>query len=343
MSTVLAGDLGGTKTLLGLYRAENGRLRQLVRRRYASAEWSSLGPMLADFLAGLPSGSETPSAACLAVAGPVQRGEARITNLPWTLEREALASQAGVAALELVNDFAVLVHGLPHLEPHQQVTLQPPGEAADPAGPVAIIGAGTGLGVARGLPGPDGLEALASEGGHREFAPRNEEEWQLSRWLLRQLDLDRLSTERIASGTGLGWIALWLLDTSPAEHPLRDAALAWRAGIGADGDRPDLPALVSQAADAGDPLAGRALELWLGAYGSAAGDLALHELATGGLWIAGGTAAKQLDRLRSPAFLAPLRTKGRFRPLLEQIPVRVLLEPDAGLFSAACRALRVGH
>jgi len=348
MTTVLAGDLGGTKTLLALYQVTGSQLEAVERRRYISAEWPSLAPMLADFLSGLPLGYEPPASACMAVAGPVQGGTARITNLPWSLNQEALAQAAGVPSLELVNDFAVLIHGLPFLGSHQQVMLQPPGEAADSQGPKAIIGAGTGLGMARGLPSPDGLLTFPSEGGHREFAPRTEEEWQLRTWMEMQLGLDRLSTERVASGNGLGWVLLWLLhsacsDQPASAHPLHEAALAWRQRTGRDPLRPDLPALISKAASEGDQLANRALAIWLGAYGSAAGDLAVHELTTGGLWIAGGTAAKQIDGLQDPVFLEPLRAKGRFRPLMEQIPIYALVEPDAGLFSAACRALQVGH
>ena len=230
-----------------------------------------------------------------------------------------------------MNDFGVLIYGLPHLNADQQVVLQP-GERDD--GPLAILGAGTGLGMARGLKTGQGLQALASEGGHREFAPRTEEEWALACWLKHDLQLERLSVERVVSGTGLGHVAHWLLQTTKATtHPLQSLAQAWRHE-----QRGDLPARASEAAADGDPLMQRAREIWLGAYGAAAGDLALQELCSGGLWIGGGTAAKQIDGLRSEHFLESMRAKGRFRPFISGRQVTALIDPDAGLFSAACRA-----
>lgn len=329
--TLLAGDMGGTKTLLALYSQEGQGLRQRHRQRFSSADWPSLEPMLERFLQERPADVAPPSHGCIAVAGPVRHGSARITNLPWLLEEEGLARAAAIEQLELVNDFGVLIYGLPHLSDAQQVVLQPGGQDD---GPLAILGAGTGLGMARGLRTEQGLQALPSEGGHREFAPRNQQEWDLACWLKRDLQVERLSIERIVSGTGLGHVANWLLQTAevPA-HPLRSLAETWRQD-----PTVDLPAAASKAADAGDPLMQRARELWLGAYGAAAGDLALQELCSGGLWIGGGTAAKQIEGLQSDEFLEPMRSKGRFRSLIEGLRVTAVVDPEAGLFSAACRA-----
>lgn len=338
-NTYLAGDLGGTKTLLSVYGERNGLLQPLVTQRYLSGEWGCLEDMLQHFLQEVPSELPQPVTSCIAVAGPVKNGTAKLTNLPWTMSEEALGSATGLQRLELVNDFAVLIHGLPHFDQRQQVSLQgqKPGPLA--SGPVAILGAGTGLGMARGIPDAGGWVALASEGGHREFAPRTDDEWHLANWLKADLDLDRLSIERIVSGTGLGHVMRWRLQRGDAAgHPLRQAADAWRTKpVDAEGYQ-DLPALVGQAAQNGDAVARNALDLWLGAYGSAAGDLALQELCTGGLWIGGGTAAKQLKGLQSATFLEPLRRKGRFRPFLEGLSVQAVIDPNAGLFSAACRA-----
>ena len=327
MTTLLAGDIGGTKTLLALYRLEGGRLIRGRTERFVSAEWDDFAALVNHFLAD---GSEDtkPAHACFAVAGPVRGGRCQLTNLPWLLEESALAKACGLERLELVNDFAVLIYGLPHLEAQQQVPLQGP-VAGDPQAPVAILGAGTGLGVAMGVPTPSGLVAVASEASHGEFAPRTEAEWQLKRWLMADLDLERLSIERVVSGTGLGDVMRWHLAMDPdgADH-----ALASRA----DGD--DLPAATAAAAASGDPLARCALDLWLGAYGSVAGDLALQSLCLGGLWIGGGTAGKLLTELRSSAFLKPFLAKGRLSPVVEQVPLTALTDPEAGLFSAACRA-----
>ena len=329
--TLLAGDMGGTKTLLALYESDGSQLHLLHQQRFRSGEWSSLEPMLGSFLNDRPADLAAPAHACIAVAGPVRHREARITNLPWRLREADLAHAAGLERLELVNDFGVLIYGLPHFDDSQQVILQ---NGEQDHGPLAILGAGTGLGMARGLRTEQGLVALASEGGHREFAPRNEAEWNLACWLKQDLGVSRLSIERIVSGTGLGHVAHWLLQKPDAGmHPLRSVAEAWRRN-----SPNDLPAQVSLAAEEGDPLMQRALQLWLEAYGSAAGDLALQELCTGGLWVGGGTASKQLNGLRSANFLNAMRDKGRFRELIEGLQVTAVIDPDAGLFSAACRA-----
>jgi glucokinase len=292
-----------------------------------SADWADFGALVNHFLAAEPS-STRPSHACFAVAGPVRQGRVKLTNLPWQLEQSALASQCGLQQVDLVNDFAVLIYGLPHVQPEQHALLRPAVSGGDPKAPLAILGAGTGLGVAIGVPTGAGLKAMASEASHAEFAPRSEAEWQLKCWLKQDLQLERVSIERVVSGTGLGDVMRWLLATDPrgTNHPLADV------------DNSDRPAATAKAAAAGEPLARCAMDLWLGAYGSTAGDLALQTLCSGGLWVGGGTAEKLLEELRSPAFLDPLQQKGRLSAVLEQVPIYALTDPEAGLFSAACRA-----
>ena len=240
--TLLAGDMGGTKTLLALYDLEGETLIKHHQQRFVSADWSSLEPMLQAFVEERPKDVQAPTHGCIAVAGPVRNRQARITNLPWQLKEEDLAAAAGMQQLELVNDFGVLIYGLPHFGADQQVVLQ---EGSQDDGPLAILGAGTGLGMARGVRTSNGLMALSSEGGHREFAPRSDEEWQLACWLKQDLGVDRLSIERVVSGTGLGHIAHWLLQQPGAQsHPLRSVAEAWRRNVASD-----LPAQVSLAAE----------------------------------------------------------------------------------------------
>jgi len=326
MTTLLAGDIGGTKTLLSLYGLEpDNQLNLIHSQRYRSADWASLEPMLQAFLADTAELAERPAAACFAVAGPVQHGRARLTNLPWQLEQKVLAAATGIAALELVNDFAVLIYGLPQLSSDQQALIKPGRAEADQ--PLLVLGAGTGLGVAWGLPGVQGLQALASEAAHGEFAPRSAAEWELKQWLKADLALERLSIERVVSGTGLGHVARWLL---ACHHPAGDHPLARVSG--------DLPSAVAAAAAAGDPLGQEALALWLAAYGSVTGDLALASLSRGGIWLAGGTAGKLLDSLRSPAFLEAFAAKGRLRAVLDPMPIMAVIDPAIGPFSAACRA-----
>lgn len=338
MTLLLAGDVGGTKTLLAIYGLEaDGSLSLQRQERYRSLEWADFGAMVETFLEG---GGERPRHACLAIAGPVLDGRVSLTNLPWRLEENELARRLGLERLELVNDFAVQIYGLPHLSPEQQVPLVA-GHPIETA-PIAILGAGTGLGVAVGVPTAEGLRALATEASHADFAPRTSEEWELRQWLIANLKLHRVSIERVASGTGLGHVFRWFLERSgQADHPLAATAQAWLLAQGdpqASADGLDLPAAVAAAAQAGDPLARQSLDLWLGAYGSAAGDLVLHTLCYGGLWLGGGTAGKLLAELRSPAFCEPLQAKGRMRGLVERVPVTALVDSDTGLFSAACRA-----
>jgi glucokinase len=325
MTTLLAGDIGGTKTLLALYRCEGPGLHLQVAERYSSADWPDLGQMVNRFLSscGL---AEPPAAGCLAVAGPVRNRRARLTNLPWELDAAQLEAATGIRRLELENDFAVLIYGLPHLQPDQQAKVRPGTAEAD--GPLLVLGAGTGLGVALGLPTAHGLVAMASEAGHGTFAPRTEAEWELGKWIQQTLGLERVSIERVVSGTGLGHVARWLLET---RHPAGDHPLQQQ-------QPDDLPAAVAAAAGRGDPLAAEALGLWLGAYGSVCGDLALTALSRGGIWLAGGTAGKLLDSLRSPAFLGPFLAKGRLAPVLEPIPITAIRDAAIGQFSAACRA-----
>ena len=338
MTTLLAGDIGGTKTLLALYQLElGGGLSLLCSQRYPSADWDDLAPMVQTFLAEHPqpgAGDALPAAACFAVAGPVQGGKAKLTNLPWRLEASALAQATGIPAVELVNDFAVLIYGLPHLAAHQQAQIR--SGHPDGAEPLLVLGAGTGLGVAWGVPTVAGLKAVPSEAAHGEFAPRNPAEWELKQWLASDLGLERVSIERVVSGTGLGHVARWLLSSRDPQstHPLAAERQAWEQGqAGAD-----LPAAVAKAAAEGEPLASEALQLWLGAYGSVTGDLALAGLSRGGIWLAGGTAGKLLEQLRSPAFAEAFLAKGRLRPALESMPITAVIDPAIGQFSAACRA-----
>lgn len=346
-TTLLAGDIGGTKTLLSVYSWEQNALQLRVGERYASNDWPSLAAMVCHFLADLErQGLPRPKAACFAVAGPVQGGRAQLTNLDWQLNEVELASACSITCVDLVNDFAVLVYGLPHLQPQQLAPVRDGSPLAEE--PQLILGAGTGLGVALGVPTESGLRAVASEAAHGEFAPRCEAEWQLKQWLQHDLQLERVSIERVVSGTGLGHVARWLLShhDPKGELPLSGVALRWQqkatggeAAGGAAGLAADLPAAVAEAAGRGDGLAREALDLWLGAYGSVVGDLALACLSRGGIWLAGGTAGKLLAELRAPVFQDAFLAKGRLRSTLESLPIHAVIDPAVGSFSAACRAL----
>ena len=330
-TTVLAADVGGTKTLLALHALTEDGLRLQRQRRYASREWPCFEQVLTDFLQRSGGADAALAGACFAVAGPVGQGRARLTNLDWVVDQRQLARFLGIPAVEVVNDVAVLIHGLPHLQPAMAVELQP--GTPQPGGTVAVLGLGTGVGMAMGIPTPNGLWRCPSEGGHQEFAPCTPREWQLRQWLLADLGLERLSLERVVSGTGLGNIGRWLLGAHPGPHPLKAHLTPAPNPATAD-----LPERIAALAAQGDHLSQEALDLWTGACGTAAANLLLTSLCTGGLWLAGGVTVKQLPQLRTTRFRQRLQRVGRLQPLAAQIPVHALIGPDGGLFAAARRA-----
>ncbi len=334
---LLAGDLGGTKTVLSIYSFKNSP-RKIFHKYYASAEWKSFESILLNFINELPNDISIIQYGCIGVAGPVFEGKAKITNLGWNLDSEKLSSLAKIEKIELVNDFSVLLFGIPFFKKSQYEIIQGNLNRNENCvkQSVAIIGAGTGLGMAKGLIKHKNIYVSPSEGGHREFSPRNEDEWRLVNWLKTNLNLERISIERIVSGKGLGMIGKWKLTEPEAlNHPLQKTIKEIEAQ---KANSFDFPSLVYQQAKKGDPLMSEALQLWLSAYGSASGDLALQELCYSGLWIAGGTASKNLDGIRSLTFLNAFRNKGRFQSYLERIPLILLKDPEATLFSSACRA-----
>ena len=335
---LLAGDLGGTKTILAVYSNEIYP-KKLYNKYYNSSEWKSFNLIFKDFIDQVPENILLPKYGCIGVAGPVKNQKVKITNLGWDIEIEKLSNLSKIDNIELINDFSVLMYGIPFLQKEQYEVIQ--GELKsdyinDDHALVAIIGAGTGLGMSRGLITPESISIFPSEGGHREFSPRTESEWELVKWLKKKLNIQRVSIERIVSGTGLGMIARWKLDDPKNDnHPLQ------RTLRKIESDKSyitDFPALVCEEAKKGDQLMHETLQLWLNAYGSAAGDLALQELCSSGLWISGGAAAKNLDGINSTNFLDAFCNKGRFHSYLKEIPLIVLKDPEATLFSSACRA-----
>ena len=314
---LLAGDLGGTKTILAVYSNENYP-KKLYEKYYISSEWKSFYSIFEDFIKHLPEHISLPEYGCIGVAGPIKDQKVTITNLGWNIETEELSQLSKINNIELINDFSVLIYGIPFFKESQYEVIQGKlnSEYKTNQKSVAIIGAGTGLGMSRGLITPKSIFIFPSEGGHREFSPRTEKEWGLVKWLKDKLNIKRVSIERIVSGTGLGMIARWKLDNPTNEkHPLQETLKKM------DSDKSaftDLPALVWEKANNGDKLMAEALQLWLNAYGSAAGDLALQELCSSGLWIAGGTAAKNLDGINSSNFLNAFSDKGRFQSYLRK-------------------------
>ncbi len=335
---LIAGDIGGTKTLLGIYKY-SGTLELIYKKYYLSNEWTNFESLLMDFVSKWPKDLEWPKYGCIGVAGNVNGGKVSLTNLSWEINQSHICNLLNLKNLLILNDFYCLIHAIPFINKNQFAIIQNfKSNSIDIVNnsPITIIGAGTGLGVARALFSKNRIEVLASEAGHTEFAPRCEKEWELSLWLKKIFNLKRISIERVISGTGLGNIARWRVSRGDIKnHPIMKIIKDLESQ---NKLQTNLPAIVSQLANEGDNLMKEVLEMWLSAYGSAAGDIALHELCNGGLWIAGGTAYKQLEGIRSSKFLDAFKNKGRFTDYLDQLPVIALIDSDAGLFGAACKA-----
>lgn len=304
---ILGGDLGGTKTLLALAEQQGGGLRIVRQQRYASADYPNFDDLLADFLVGAPS----ITSACFGLAGPTDGRTAQLTYLPWRLSRAALRRRFGIGRVTLANDFAATAHGLALVDPAQIVTLH----AGQPIlhAPRVIVGAGTGLGVAGLVWAGKRYRVIPGEGGHLGFSPQTPEQGELWRWLLDMKG--RVTTEDIVSGPGLARIYAFL------------------------GGPPLTPAAIGQAALAAtDRLAGQALQLWLSCYGAFAGDLALHWLARGGVFLAGGVAAKLMPLLAGGAFVAAFLDKREHADLVTKMPLYLLATEEVGLYGALALA-----
>ena len=326
-SVILAGDVGGTNTRLAGFEPGPDGLALAVERTYPSRHFAGLDEIVAAFVADHGLAVEH---VCIGVAGPVRDGRCATTNLPWRLDERSLAARLGLRHATLINDLEATAFGIPLLAAGDLAVLQDGAPGA--AGNAAIAAAGTGLGEAGLFWDGARHHPYATEGGHTDFAPRDDEQVELLRFL--RGELGRVSWERVVSGPGLVNILRFLRDTGRAvEEPELAAAMA--AG--------DPAAAIADAAQAGrSPLAARALGLFVRLYGAEAGNLALKTMATGGVYLGGGIPPKILPAL-ADGFLPAFRDKGRMRPLMEAMPVRVVLDPRVALRGAArCAVLRAG-
>jgi glucokinase len=324
---VLAADVGGTKTIVSRARVAGGRIVRGEIERFASRDHDGLGSILADYatrhdVRGLP--------ACFGVAGPVRDGRCVATNLPWVIEADALRDALGLGPTTLCNDFEAAAHGLDALDADQIAVLQE--GVVDATAPRALLGAGTGLGEALVLPEPGGgWRVVPGEGGHADFAPRDAVQDEVLR-RLRAVH-GRVCWERVLSGSGLAAVYRCLRDMGGAESPAVRAAL----------DATDDPAaVVGRFGTAGDDaLCAQALDVFLDVYGTEAGNMALRHLARGGVYLAGGIAAKVMPRIARGGLLAAFRAKGRMSPIVAEVRLAVVLDPALGLLGAAARAASV--
>jgi glucokinase len=322
---LLAGDIGGTKTALGLYSADRGPRTPLFQAEYPSAKYSSLEAVVREFLATAKVPVER---ACFAVAGPVIAGSSEVTNLPWLLRETELETELQLEAVHLVNDLEAIADAMTILSPEDLYPLNQ-GEAT-PGGARAVIAPGTGLGEAFLIWDGSRYRAFPSEGGHADFAPTTELQAGLLVHLLQKFS--HVSVERVCSGPGLLHIYRYLRDSGQSESPELSRALAATPG--------NNPALIGEAAlrPSPDPLARAALDLFASILGAEAGNLALKVLSTGGLYLAGGIPQRILPALEDGRFMRAFTAKGRFRELLSRVPVYVVAL-HAALIGAAHRGL----
>src|SRR3954470_14167489 len=314
---ILAGDIGGTHTRLALF--DGDPHEPLALAIYPSRKHAGLEEIVAGFLADHPADLE---GACFDVAGPVSNGRVKTTNLPWIVDAGRLADRIGLRSVELVNDLAATANGIAELTTADLETLN----RGDPSigGNLAVIAAGTGLGEAGLIWNGECYQAVATEGSHSDFGPRSALQVELYTFLASD---GHVSYEDVCSGIGLVTLYRFLRERSRTDEP------TWLADAIRDGDA---AATISSAGLTGrDAVCAEALDLMVSIYGAEAGNVALRLLATGGIYIGGGIAPQILPKLRQRSFLDALTAKGRFRAMLEQIPVHVILNERAGLLGAA--------
>jgi glucokinase len=323
VGVVLAGDIGGTKTLLALAEPDGEGVRIVREARFESRQYAGLTPIVREFLRDV---SEPIASACFGVAGPVIEGACRTPNLPWFITERELEEKTGTARVRLINDFAAAALGVLALPPEAFVTLQ----EGDPerSGNKAVIGAGTGLGEAALYWDGRRYRASPTEGGHAGFAPQG----QLQRDLHAYLEKTQfpVPAEWVISGPGLLRVYRFLVQRGASTWSEVTEAIA----------REDPGEVIARhALTKTDIACEQALDLFVAAYGAEAGNLALRTLATGGVYVGGGIAPKILPALQDGRFLEAFRDKGRMSDLVGRIPLRIVLEPRAGLMGAALEAV----
>jgi glucokinase len=336
---IIAADIGGTKTNVALLEPPRGtgdanKSSVLVARaKYQSSQHPGLTAILSDFLATYDIAPRSVRRVCAGVAGPVVEGHVETSNLPWSVDAAEMKKALGVGAVTLINDLEATAERAATLTEADVFVLN---KGRRPAGTLtngAVIAAGTGLGMALLHPIDGAWWPVASEGGHVELASRSELEMDLLRFLLKRHR--RVSVERVVSGPGL--VAMYDFFTEREEHEPNPEVAAELKTPGADA-----PRIVSEAALEGKcPVANAALDQFVSFYGSIAGDLGLMAVSTGGMFVGGGIAPKIIDRLKAGGFMESFTNKGRLSPLLDLMPVHVILDADAALMGAARRAVRL--
>jgi glucokinase len=322
---ILAGDIGGTNARLAFFDVIDGHFRLVSASVFPSSEYAGLDQIVSKFV---DTAKIHPDAACFGVAGPVRNGRVEASNLPWIIESQRLADELKLEKAVLINDLEANAWGIAALDPKDVVALNQ--VKGNPVGNQAVISAGTGLGEAGMYWDGSKHHIFATEGGHADFAPRDELEIDLFRYLSGRYG--HVSCERVVSGPGLVNVFHFLRDTGRGTEP------QWLTDEMA---HTDAAAAISRAALAGKcALCEQALDLFVSVFAAEAGNLALKVMATGGVYLGGGIAPKMLAKLSGPLFMHAFSGKGRMQPLLEAMPVKVITNDKTALIGAArCAAV----
>jgi len=314
---IVAGDIGGTKVLLQFVDASQTGRTVLAEQRYESHSYATFDDLLGAFVKEHVAGPV--DAACFAVAGPVFADRAEVTNLSWKMDAMALAKKFSIGRVSLINDFYAVALGVPILATTDLLILN--AGTRVPFAPIAILGAGTGLGEANLVHDGVKWDVVPSEGGHADFAPQDEEQTRL--FLALHAKYGHVSWERLLSGAGLVNIHNFV----SGEEKTYDEAL---------------PMEIAKALVGGDSVAAKTFAIFVDIYGAEAGNMALRLLARGGVYLAGGVAAKNVDQFTDGRFINAFLRKGRFQHILAAMPVNLITNPKVGLLGAAEMAVRVG-
>lgn len=326
---ILAGDVGGTKVHLALYNFAGGRLVPVRDKKFPAHEFATLDAVVQQFFAEGTEKAADVAAACFGCPGPVRDGRLKLTNLPWTLDTRELRAALGIEHIFLINDLEANGYGIPELAPEAITTLQE-GDAKA-VGHRGLVSAGTGLGEALLIWDAKSQKHLPipSEGGHCDFAARNEQEIGLLNYLRRTLN-GRVSFERVVSGIGIKNVYAYLRDDVKMDEP------AWLKARLAEED-PN--AVIGQCAESGESeICVETMNIFAAAYGAEAGNLALKVLSMGGIYLGGGIAPKVPKTMENGRFMGAFLDKGRLSPLLHAVPVRVILDDTCALLGAAAYA-----
>lgn len=317
---ILAGDIGGTKTILAAFDRDAGRLRPLHRRKFDSRESASFEEMLRVFIAEIGPDARF-EAACFGAAGAAIGGRVQLTNLPWALDAGSAAKLLGTGRVRLLNDMEATWAGVDALDTSDLFALQE--GTGTPQANQALIAAGTGTGESFRVWGGDRYLAVATEGGHADFAPRTDQEIELLRFLKKSRTW--VDVEQVVSGRG--FLAIHQFLGPGVDHP----------DFHDPGEDPAAE-ITRRALDRACSICAAAVDLWITLYGAEAGNLALKTLARGGIFVAGGIAAKILPKLKEGRFVEAFAQKAEFREMLARIPITVVLNQEAPLLGAAATA-----